>query len=93
MGISLDRYEEAERSLAKVEAKRGVVVHAVITAIVSVVLISVNVFLASEFPWSVFAVVGMGAGLGFHYVFGLLRVEENVESHQHRVELLARSAR
>ena len=87
--ISLDRYEQAERSLARVEAQRGVLVHAIISALVSLVLVSVNVFLASEFPWSAFAVVGMGIGLAFHWFFGLVRVEQNVEAHQHRVELRA----
>jgi 2TM domain len=87
--ITLNQYEEAERSLAKVEARRGVTVHGIITAIVSVALILVNVLVVPEFPWSAFAVAGMLLGLGFHYYFGFLRVEENTAEHQHMVELRA----
>ena len=87
--ISLDAYEQAERRLATVEGRRGVIVHGIITAVVSVALILVNVFVAPEFPWSAFAVVGMSIGLGFHYYFGWLHVEDNLTDHQRSVELRA----
>jgi amino acid transporter len=87
--ITLNQYEDAERSLARVEARRGVSVHGIITAAVSVALILVNVLVASAFPWSAFAVAGMLLGLGFHYYFGFLRVEENTAEHQRMVELRA----
>lgn len=87
--ISLNAYEDAERTLAKAEGRRGVTVHAIITAVVSIALIVVNVLVAPEFPWSAFAVAGMLMGLGFHYYFGLLHVERNVAEHQSRVELRA----
>jgi 2TM domain len=87
--ITLNQYEEAERSLAKVEARRGVTVHGIITAVVSVSLIVVNVLVAPAFPWSAFAAAGMLLGLGFHYYFGLVRVEENTAEHQRVVELRA----
>jgi amino acid transporter len=88
--MSLDAYEEAERKLARPEARRGVTVHAIITAVVSIALIAVNVFVAPAFPWSAFAVAGMTLGLGFHYYFGFRRVDENVTKHQRTVELRAR---
>ncbi len=90
--ISLMAYENAERSLAKVEARRGVTVHAVVTAAIAVILIAVNVLVTSSFPWSAFAVVGMGVGLVFHYYFGFVRIDENVEVHQRRVEQLAEAS-
>lgn len=88
--ISLDAYEEAERKLARTEARRGVTVHAVITVLVSIALIAVNVSVAPAFPWSAFAVAGMALGLGFHFYFGSRHVDENVTEHQHTVELHAR---
>jgi amino acid transporter len=91
--ISLDAYEEAERRLARVEGRRGIVVHGIITAVVSVALILVNVFVAPGFPWSAFAVGGMLIGLGFHYYFGWLHVEENLTDHQRSVELRAGAIR
>jgi hypothetical protein len=89
--ITLNQYEEAERSLAKVEAGRGVTVHGIITAVVSVALIVVNVLVAPAFPWSAFAVAGMLLGLVFHYYFGLVRVEENTAEHQRMVEVRAQA--
>ena len=44
--ISLNAYEDAERRLAKPDARRGITVHALITAFVSVALIMVNVLVA-----------------------------------------------
>jgi hypothetical protein len=87
--VSLNAYEEAERTLARIEARRGITVHAVITLIVSIVLVAVNVFFASEFPWSAFAVAGMTLGLGFHYYFGFLRVGDTTAAHQRKVERMA----
>ena len=84
--ISLDAYEEAERMIARAEARRGVTVHAIITAVVSIVLIAVNVLVAPDLPWSACFVTGMALGLGFHYYFGFRRVDDNVMEHQHTVE-------
>ena len=84
--ISLEAYEEAERTLARAEERRGITVHAIITVIVSVALIAFNVLVAPAFPWSAFAVVGMALGLGFHYYFGFLHVDKNVMEHQQTVE-------
>ena len=48
--VSLNAYEEAERTLARVEARRGITVHGVITAVVSVALILINVFSGTCVP-------------------------------------------
>ncbi len=91
--ISLNAYEQAERTLGEVEARRGITVHAVITLIVSIALIAVNVFFATEFPWSAFAVTGMLIGLGFHYYYGFLHARQNVEAHQRQIEAMAQGLR
>jgi len=91
--ISLNAYEEAEQALARVEARRGIRVHAVITLVVSVVLVAVNILFAAEFPWSAFAVAGMVIGLAFHYYYGFLRVGESMVAHQRKVEQLASGIR
>jgi 2TM domain-containing protein len=91
--ISLPAYEEAELALANSEARRGITVHAIITLVVSVVLVAVNILFVAEFPWSAFAVAGMVIGLGFHYYFGFLRVGETMAAHQQKVERMAASIR
>lgn len=90
--ISLQAYEDAERTLARNEGRRAIVVHGVITAVVSVALILVNALVAPAFPWSAFAVGGMLIGFGCHYYFGWLRGEENLKEHQRFVERRAGSA-
>jgi hypothetical protein len=91
MDVTLRDYESAEEEVAKVEARRGIAIHAVITLIVCALLIAVNVFVAPEFPWSAFAVAGMLIGLGAHYEFGVRRLEQSLESHQREVETYARA--
>jgi carbon starvation protein CstA len=93
MDVTLRDYERAEGELAKVEGRRGMTIHAVITLIVCAVLVAVNVFAAPEFPWSAFAVAGMLIGLGAHYDFGVRRLEQSLESHQREVEKYAIRAR
>jgi hypothetical protein len=91
--ISLNTYEEAERTLARIEARRGITVHGFVTVLVAVALVLVNVFVAPAFPWSVFAVGGLLVGFGFHFYFGWLHVEDNLTEHQRSVELQAAAVR
>ena len=84
--LTLDAYQQAERTVALEEGRRGWAVHAAITAAVCVALVIVNVFVADEFPWSVFPVVGMGIGLFAHWYFGVARSDEMVRHHQLEIE-------
>lgn len=84
--LTLIQYEEAEREVARAEARRGLIIHAVITALVWAILIPVNVYIAPEFPWSAFAVAGMAIGLGVHYMFGVRLLERSIDAHQRKVE-------
>jgi 2TM domain-containing protein len=84
--LRLESYKQAERKLAVQEERHGFAVHAVITAFVSVALIVVNVFVASEFPWAVFPVAGMSSGLFVHWYFGVARAEELMHRHQEEIE-------
>ena len=84
--LTLATYQEAELKAAREEAGRGFVVHLLVTAVVVAILIGVNVFVASEFPWAIFPVLGMGIGLYAHWYFGVARVETTVREHQRSVE-------
>ena len=83
---ALEAYQLAEREAAHEESRRGVRVHAVITVAVSIALVILNVTVASQFPWSVFAVAGMGIGLFMHWYFGVVRGDEFMERHQQDIE-------
>lgn len=84
--VSLESYQAEERKLAAHEARRGLWIHSVVSVLVVVALAIVNVFVASEFPWSVFPAAGMGLGVWFHWYFGVNRGEEFMVRHQHEVE-------
>jgi hypothetical protein len=84
-GITLERYEQAERELAYDEARVGLVVHGTITALVSVGLVVVNIAVAPEFPWSAFAVAGMVIGFAAHWWFGFTKLEDQLTAQQQRV--------
>ena len=88
MTITLAQYESAERELSMREARIGLVVHAVVTALVWAVLIPINIVVAPEFPWSAFVVVGMGIGLFFHW-FGYRRAEIDIRKRQEQIEARA----
>ncbi|HEX7165570.1 MAG TPA: 2TM domain-containing protein [Acidimicrobiales bacterium] len=83
---TLEAYKRAEVTAAKEESRRGFTVHLVITLIVWAILIAVNVFVASEFPWSIFPVVGMTIGLLAHWYFGVVHVDASVQKHQRDIE-------
>ena len=87
--FTMAEYKEVERALAHVEARRGFMIHAVVTLVVWAIVIPVNVFLTSEFPWSAFVVAGMSIGLAAHYLFGVRLVDRSLTTHQHTVEDLA----
>jgi hypothetical protein len=84
--LTLSAYQEAEAKAAHEEAGRGFTVHLVVTLLVWVGLIAVNVFVASEFPWSVFPIVGMSIGLLAHWYFGVLHGDRSVREHQREIE-------
>ena len=72
--------------LAHEGARGGLVVHAVVTVLVSAVLLVINVTLADEFPWSAFAVGGMTIGLLAHWWFGYRNLETELTARQHKIE-------
>lgn len=89
--ITLHDYEAAERAMAHENATTGVVVHGIITLLVSAGLIIINITLAPEFPWSAFAVGGMLIGLLAHWWFGYVKLDNQITKQQQEAE--ARAAR
>jgi hypothetical protein len=90
MTVTLEQYERAEREVSLREAKVGLVVHAIVTAVVWAALIPVNIIVAPQFPWSAFVVGGMGIGLFFHW-FGYRHAETDICRRQAEIETRARS--
>ncbi len=84
--LTLADYQKAEVAASRDEARRGFAVHLWITVAVWLILIAVNVFVAAEFPWSIFPVAGMAIGLYAHWFFGVKHVEASVRDRQHEIE-------
>jgi 2TM domain len=91
--VTLDEYEKAQRALAHESATTGVVVHGIVTLLVSAALIVINVTLAPEFPWSAFAVGGMLLGLLAHWWFGYVRLDDQLTRQQQEAEVRAAAMR
>ena len=86
VGVTLEQYKVQERQLASRDAERGFRIHALVSAVVVAGLVALNVFVASEFPWSVFPALGMSIGLWFHWFFGVRHGDEFMQRHQHEIE-------
>ena len=86
MSVTLESYRLAELRMAERESARGLLVHSVITGVVSVGLVLLNVLVADEFPWAVFPVIGMAMGLTAHWYFGVRHLAETMTRRQDAVE-------
>ena len=91
--VTLKQYERAERTIAHEEEQKGLAVHTVVTVLVSVALVAINIWVAPQFPWSPFPVVGMCIGLAVHWWFGWRKLDDTLTHRQEGVEARARSLR
>ena len=97
--ITLDEYQKAERAIAHDRARFGFLMHAIITILISTLLVVINFALGDDtaapdqVPWSVFAVGGMGLGLAAHLWFGYLNLETDLKKQQQQAEERAAEAR
>jgi hypothetical protein len=88
--LTLEAYERAERDVKMQEARTGIFWHGTVTVLVWAVIVPINIFLASGFPWSLFVIGGMAIGLFFHW-FAYRRTEEDIRKQQILVESRART--
>jgi hypothetical protein len=83
---TLQNYQQAERAIAHEGARRGLIVHGIVTGLVSALLIVINITVADAFPWSVFAVGGMTIGLLAHGWLGYRKLETEMTARQLEIE-------
>jgi hypothetical protein len=86
MKPTLDDYQTTERRLAIEQARRGLTIHGAFTVIVCIGLVILNITVASEFPWSIFPVIGMAIGVAAHWYFGVRHGDEMLRHHQVDIE-------
>jgi hypothetical protein len=91
--VTLQAYQDAERSIAHQRERTGLAVHGIVTVLISALLIVLNVTLAPEFPWSAFAVVCMIIGFAIHWWFGFRKLDDQLRREQQRTEARAAQLR
>ena len=84
--ITLEDYKQADRQLERQDARRGFTIHAIVYALVMTGLITLNLTVATEFPWAVFPLIGWGIGLTMHYLFGLRWADQAITDRQARIQ-------
>jgi hypothetical protein len=87
--ITLQDYEQAERAMAHEGARTGVIVHGIITVLVSALLLVLNLTVAQGFPWSAFAIAGMAIGFCTHWWFGYRKLDTHLTTQQQKTEARA----
>ncbi len=91
--ITLQDYEQAERVMAHEGARVGVIVHGIITVLVSALLLVLNLTVAQGFPWSAFAIAAMAIGFCTHWWFGYHDLETHLTTQQQKTEARAAQLR
>jgi hypothetical protein len=84
--MTVEEYKRKSRGMETSDARKGLIVHAVIVAGVSTLLAVINVTLVPQFLWCVFPAAGMTAGVIVHYLFGFRRLDRSLEQKELRVE-------
>ncbi|HSK36351.1 MAG TPA: 2TM domain-containing protein [Actinomycetota bacterium] len=84
--ITVEDYKQADRQLERQEARRGFTIRAIIYALVMTGLIILNLTVATEFPWALFPLIGLGIGMTMHYLFGLRWADKAITDRQARIE-------
>jgi hypothetical protein len=88
--ITVREYERAEREITRAEVRTGFRAHAIVFALVNLLLAAINLIVVSQTSedavWFVFPLACWGVGLTMHYVFGVRRLEANITERQARIE-------
>jgi hypothetical protein len=84
--MTVEEYQKRSREYDMSEARKGLMVHAGITAVVSIVLAIVNLTFVPQFVWFVFPVAGMSIGVAAHYVFGVRLAPRFIDDRERRIE-------
>jgi 2TM domain len=89
--LTLEAYKRAYRTLTIEREKKGFIVHLIAYVGVNSILIALNLLFDPEFTWFVFPLVGWGAGLASHYIFGVHLAPKYLEKDEISAERLALS--
>jgi hypothetical protein len=84
--MSIDEYKKRSRELETMDAKKGMIAHALVVTAVGTLLTAINAAFVSEFLWCVFPIVGMTIGVAAHYIFGVRLLDRYLERNEMRIE-------
>ena len=87
--FTLKDFEQADGVLRAAESRRHFIIHAILYALVNIVLTISNVLLAPAFPWAIIPIVFWGIALLTHYFVAFRWMQRVNEQWMAKVEYLA----
>jgi hypothetical protein len=84
--MNVEEYQKRSREFDMSEARKGLMFHAIIITIVSILLAVVNLTFVPEVIWFIFPVVGMSIGVVAHYIFGVRLAPRFLDDRERRIE-------
>jgi hypothetical protein len=84
--MGAEEYKRKSREYEIRESRKGLMVHAAIVSVVSIMLAFINLTYASEFMWFVFPMAGMAIGVVMHYLFGVRLASTFIAQREKRIE-------
>lgn len=89
-GITLAEYKRAEAELRIEEGHMGFLAHAIVYALMNVLLIVINLVFVPAYLWFFYPLIAWGFGLLMHYLFEVRFVRRSIEDREAKVEYRAR---
>ncbi len=83
---TVEEYKKRSREYEMSEARKGLMVHAAVITVVSVILAVVNLTFVPEVIWFLFPAVGMSVGVVMHYIFGVRLAPRFINDRERRIE-------
>lgn len=88
--ITLKEYQLAYKDIVIKRAKRSFLVHSLIYILVNAGLIILNLTSEPHYLWFLWPLLSWGAGLAWHFIFGVLGAGKEVEATEALAEKHAR---
>jgi hypothetical protein len=84
--ISLEKYQQTEIEIKASQAKKGFKINLAAYTVVNSLLVTINLMVASVFPWCIFPLIGWGIGITMHYIFGVRLIRKELRAEQEKIE-------
>jgi 2TM domain-containing protein len=87
--FNLRDLEQADSELRAEQSRRHFYIHTILYVMTNVLLVVLNLMVASAFPWAIFPVVIWGIALGTHYMVAFRWIQSDNAAWMAKAEFLA----